>query len=185
MFVSKPIRRWLYILLLAMLTWSGPTRAQTVSHEYPLKAVFLLNFAQFTDWPTNALAGANDPFVIGILGNDPFGALLDETVRADNKDGHKFVIRRFQRTEEVGNCQMLFICQSEARRLDDILKALKGHPILTVSEIDDSAYRGVTVRFVTENNKIHLRVNTDSLKEANLTMSSKLLRLAELVHTRK
>jgi hypothetical protein len=62
---------------------------------------------------------------------------------------------------------------------------LKDRPILTVSEIEDSADRGVGVRFIMENNKIRLRINTDSLKESGLAMSSKILRLAELVHTGK
>ena len=158
-------------------------QAQTISREYPLKAVFLLNFAQFTDWPTNAFDRADSPFVIGVLGNDPFGDVLEETVRTENWNDRKFVVQRFRRVEEVANCQILFISQSETRRLKEDLAGLKGRPILTVSEIENPAYHGACVRFITENNKIRLRINIDSLKEANLTMSSQLLRVAEIVHT--
>ena len=158
-------------------------RSQTVSHEYPLKAVFLLNFAQFTDWPTNAFGQPDSPLVIGVLGDDPFGALLDDAVRGETVNGRKFVVERYRRVEDMKACHILFISQSEIKRLDKIVENLKGKPILTVSEIDGSAYRGVCVRFITENNKIHLRINTDALQEAQLTMSSKLLRVAELVTT--
>jgi hypothetical protein len=39
----------------------------------------------------------------------------------------------------------------------------------------------VCVQFITDNNKIRLRINIDALKEANLEMSSKLLRLSEII----
>lgn len=158
-------------------------RGQTVSHEYPLKAVFLLNFAQFTDWPTNAFDQPDSPLVIGVLGDDPFGALLDDAVRGETLNGRKFIVERYRRVEDVKTCHILFISQSEIKCLDKIWVGLKDRPVLTVSEIDGSAYRGVCVRFITENNKIHLRINTEALQEAKLTMSSKILRVAELVTT--
>jgi hypothetical protein len=167
-------------ILLACLGLNG-ARGQTVSHEYPLKAVFLFNFAQFTDWPTNAFEKPDSPLVIGVLGDDPFGVLLDDAVRDEIVNGRKFVVERFRRVEDIQTCHILFISQSETRRLDKIVAALKGKPVLTVSEIDNSANNGVRVQFITENNKIRFRINTDSLKEANLTMSSKLLRAAEII----
>jgi hypothetical protein len=160
-------------------------RGQEVSHEYPLKAVFLLNFAEFTDWPTNAFDAPDSPFVIGILGDDPFGALLDDAVQNERINGRKFVVERYHRVEDIKTCHILFISQSETRRLDKIVADLKGKPVLTVSEIENSAYHGVCVRLITENNKIRLRINTDSLKEANLVMSSRLLRVAQIVSQNK
>jgi YfiR/HmsC-like len=168
---------WLLLFCLGLNVACG----QTVSREYPLKAVFLLNFAQFTDWPTNAFDTPDSPFVIGVLGDDPFGAVLDDAVRDEMVNGRKFIVERCHRVEDSKTCHILFISQSETRRLDKIVAELKERPILTVSDIDGSAYRGVCVRFITENNKIRLRINTDSLEEANLTMSSKLLRVAEII----
>ena len=170
---------WLMLFCLGL----SESRGQTISHEYPLKAVFLFNFAQFTGWPTNAFEKADSPLVIGVLGDDPFGALLDDAVRGEIVNGRKFVVERYRRVEDIQTCHILFISQSEARRLDKIVSALKAKPVLTVSEIADSASNGVCVRFMTENNKIHLRINMDSLQAARLTVSSKLLRVAELVTT--
>ena len=156
-------------------------RGQTVSHEYPLKAGFLLNFAQFTDWPANAFDPPDAPLVIGVLGDDPFGALLDDAVRDETLNGRRFAVQRYHRVADVNHCQILFISQSEIKRLDKIVESLKGKPILTVSDLDGSAQRGVCVQFITDNNKIRLRINIDALKEANLEMSSKLLRLSEII----
>jgi YfiR/HmsC-like len=102
-------------------------------------------------------------------------------VRDEMVNGRKFIVERYHHVEDIKTCHILFISQSETRRLDKIVADLKRKSILTVSDIDDSAYRGVCVRFITENNKIRLRINTDSVKEANLTMSSKLLRVAEII----
>jgi uncharacterized protein DUF4154 len=170
---------WLMLFCLGL----NAARGQTVSHEYPLKAVFLFNFAQFTDWPTSAFEKSDSPLVIGVLGDDPFGAVLDDAVRDETVNGRKFVVEHYQRVEDIKSCHILFISQSETKRLDKIVSTLKGKPILTVSDIDNSALRGVCVRFLTENNKIHLQINLDSLKDAKLEMSSKLLRISEIIST--
>ena len=55
--------------------------------EYQIKAVFLFNFAQFVDWPPGAFPDSTAPLVIGVLGDDPFGPYLDETVRGETVRG--------------------------------------------------------------------------------------------------
>ena len=173
---------FIFALALCFFGWAA-ARGQTVSHEYPLKAAFLYNFAQFTGWPTNAFESADAPLVIGVLGNDPFGPLLEDAVRGETVAGRKFSVEHYRRADDIKMCHILFISQSEIRRLDKIVAALKGRPVLTVSEIEGASARGVCVRFLTENNKIHLRINTDALQAAQLTMSSKILRVAEITTT--
>ncbi|HEX4629216.1 MAG TPA: YfiR family protein, partial [Gemmatimonadales bacterium] len=80
-------------------------------------------------------------------------------------------------------CHLLFISQSEADRVEEILASLKSRPILTVSDGDDFAERGGMIHFVTEKNRIRLKINLQAVQHANLTLSSKLLRVAELVAT--
>jgi hypothetical protein len=149
--------------------------------EYHVKAVFLFNFAQFVEWPAEAFADPQAPIVIGILGDDPFGPFLDETVRGEHLGTRPFEIRRFQRVADIKTCHLLFISQSEADRVEEILANLKNRPILTVSDEDDFAERGGMIHFVTEKNRIRLKINLRAVQHANLTLSSKLLRVAELV----
>jgi len=40
---------------------------------------------------------------------------------------------------------------------------------------------GGVIRFSTEGNKIHFKINLEAARDANLTISSKMLRLAEIV----
>jgi hypothetical protein len=156
-----------------------------VSKEYQVKAVFLFNFTQFIEWPTNAFPETQSPLTIGVLGDDPFGNFLEETVRGEKANGHPIIVKRFQRVEKIGNCQILFISASDARQVKAILAALKGRQILTVSDIAGFAQNGGVIRFVSEQNKIHFRINLEAAKNAGLTVSSKLLRLAEIIEPGK
>lgn len=148
--------------------------------EYQVKAVFLFNFAQFVEWPRDAFRDGNAPLVIGVLGQDPFGNYLDETVRGESANNRQLIVQRYRRVEDAKNCHVLFISRSESDRLDQIVAGLKYRKILTVSDGGGASGRGVIIRFVTEQNKIRLRINVEAAKAANLTISSKLLRLAAL-----
>lgn len=174
--------RWWAWLLGGLITLGlNVAVADTPAREFELKAVFLYHFAQFTDWPANAFPQTNSPIVIGILGEDPFGRVLDETIKGERINGHGFVIKRSARLEDVKDCHLLFISQSENSRLPQIMADLKERSILTVGESERFAQTGGMIRLLTANNKIRLRINTVATKRAQLTLSSKLLRLAEIV----
>lgn len=170
---------WLAALAIGIAS-NVPLDAQAVS-EYQIKAVFLFNFAQFVDWPAGAFPGPTTPIVIGVVGEDPFGALLDRTVQGERINNRPIAARRFRRVEEVDLCHVLFISRSETARLDQVLARLQNRPILTVGEVDGFAFRGGMIGFVTENNKVRMRINADSAKAAGLVISSKLLRPATIV----
>ncbi len=149
--------------------------------ENQVQAVFLFNFSRFVEWPAQAFAAPTDPFVIGIVGSDPFGARLDEAVRNEQINGHPLTVRRFRSAAEIENCQILFIDRSEIGRLGQVLNALDHRNTLTVSQADGAAQRGVMIQFATENSRIRLRINVDAARAAGLTISSKLLRPADIV----
>jgi hypothetical protein len=174
------------MLLLALSALTLGASGQTVpSREYQLKAVFLFNFAQFVTWPPTAFADENAPLVIAVLGEDPFGNYLDETVRGEKVGGHPLVIRRYDRVEDIKDCHILFVSPSENTRMKDIIAGLRGRSILTVGETDGFAHEGGMIRFMTEQNKIHLRINLEAARAENLTISSRLLRLADIVGPEK
>lgn len=171
------------IPLLFLSLWVTPLQAQpaVATKEYEVKAAFLFNFARFVEWPTNAFTSPQAPLVIGILGTDPFGAALNEIVRGEIVNGHPLIIQRYRNIEEVQTCHILFISSSEARRLEQIFKSLRGKNVLTVGESDGFAQSGGIIRFIADQNRIRFRVNLDAARAAELTISSKLLRAAEIV----
>jgi len=179
---TKCWRRWLFVLIAAVAV--APTAASpATAREYQLKAVFLFNFTQFVMWPAELFASAQTPIVIGVLGDDPYGSYLDDTVRGEKVDGRPLVVERYRRVEDATACQVLFIGRSEGQRIDQVVAQLKGRSILTVSDADRAKANGAgsIVRFVTENNHIRLQIDAAAAKAAHLTISSKLLRAAEII----
>ncbi len=153
--------------------------------EYKIKAVFLFNFAEFVEWPADSFPSGSSPLVIGIVGDDPFGSYLDEAVKGETINNRTIVIQRYGSAEEVSACQILFVSRSKSDRVDGVLDRLRGRPILTVSDMDNFTQHGGMIWFVMENNKVRLRINVRAIKGANLTISSKLLRPAEVVSMRR
>ncbi|HEX6398485.1 MAG TPA: YfiR family protein [Steroidobacteraceae bacterium] len=149
--------------------------------EYQVKAVYLFNFGQFVEWPAGAFTTAGAPFVIGILGDDPFGNVIDNVVRGESLAGHPLVVRRFREAEEVRDCNILFIGRSEAPRLERTLRALRGRHILTVTDFDGAESSAAIIVLLTENNRIRMRINVAEARANDLVISSKLLRPAEVI----
>jgi hypothetical protein len=176
-------RRSAWFIGLALLGCAGPVasaRAST-SAEYQLKAVFLFNFAQFVEWPAQAFPEPKAPLVIGILGEDPFGAYLDDLVTGEKIGDHPLVVRRSARAEDLIGCHIVFISRSEARDLDNIVARLKTQSLLTVSDAESFTRHGGMVRFVMEGGKIRLRINVEAARACGLTISSKILRPGTIV----
>jgi|SRR5438093_8281533 len=172
-----PMAALLFVLVLATPSAAGTK----VTHEYDLKAAFIFHFAQFVEWPREALPEKSTPFTIGILGEDPFGRSLDEIVANEAVGGHKLLVRRFQNVNQIDSCHVLFISSSEARRLDDILSRLDRRSVLTVGETKDFALRSGIIGFVLSEKRLRLVINLAAATAARLTISSKLLRQSEIV----
>jgi hypothetical protein len=179
-------RSTLPLLLFAALACGGFPRsvdAASTPSEDQVEAVFVFNFSHFVEWPPQVFAAPGDPFVIGILGSDLFGAHLDEVVRGEQINGHPLRVQRFRSLVDIERCQILFIDRSESGRIGQILASLNGRNTLTVSQADGAAERGVMIQFATENSRIRLRINVESARAAGLTISSKLLRPAAIIGT--
>jgi hypothetical protein len=175
------IRAW-GIASVLLLGAAPALTAQTIhAAEYQVKAVFLFNVAQFVEWPPQAFPDSVAPVVIGVLGNDPFGAFLDETVRGEQLGGRALEIRRYRRVEDLSDCQILFISQSERDRMNEIRARLRTQPILIVSDVDGFAEGGGMMGLFTDRKRVRIRINLQAVQAAGLTISSKLLRVADVV----
>ena len=174
------VLRFIRALILALLL-AVPAPAAVVANEYQVKAVFLFNFSRFVEWPASAYPSADAPFVLGVFGHDPFGADLDAVVKGETVNGRPIVVKRVMTAADAATCQIVFIHRSEERRLGELLSVLGHRSTLTVSDMPGTAQRGVMIRLVTEKGRVRMRVNVESAKAAELTISSNLLRAAEIV----
>src|ERR1700681_522560 len=115
------------------------------SSEYLIKAGFIYNFAKLVEWPTTAFAQQDSPIVIGILGDDPFGATLDRIVADKKINGRAFAVKRVKWSKdlrELKDCNILFVSSSEAEHVDSVVDGMKGLPILTIGDAPGFAKRG-------------------------------------------
>lgn len=177
-FVRRPFRLWTKVLLLAAC--GASSLAAQATREYDLKAVFLFNFATFVEWPESARPPAGQPIIIGVLGRDPFGAMLDEVVVGEKSKDRPLEIRRYRTPEAAQEAHILYISASEERRLAKILRGMRGKPVLTVADVPRSVDAGTIISFST-GDRLQLHVNLAAAQQAGLNISSKLMRVATIV----
>jgi hypothetical protein len=154
---------------------------QPASREYQVKAVFLYNFAQFVEWPEDAFTSNHSPLVIGVLGENPFGEYLNEAVQGEVLNGHPLKVQQYEKVEEVVNCHILYVNQNKKEALGRTLNALQSKSILTVGDAGNFIEQGGMVRFFTEKGKTRIQIDLESTKKADIVVSSKLLRVADVV----
>jgi hypothetical protein len=176
----------LYILISSWTVTENVQKSQAVStKEYEIKAAFLLNFTRFIEWPDQSFALDKSPFIIGILGDDPFGDVLNEIISGEKVNGHPLIIQHYYSVKDIKTCHILFINTQNQESLSGVINSLKDQNTLTVSDIPDFASKGGMVGFFIENNKVRLRINLDQARASNLSIDSKLLRLAQIVSSKK
>lgn len=170
---------FLFLIGLAWLCIFGAAAQEAPAPtEYQIKAAFLFNFAKFVEWPQDAFAAPNSPLVIGVLGDNPFGADLERTVKGKAINSHAFVVKDLHSPAEGTNCEIVFVCTSEKQRLPAIISCLKSNCVLTVGEMDGFTESGGIINFVIRANKVRFEINDDAAKNARLKISSKLTSLA-------
>lgn len=172
---------WCLGILILFSGWF--IHAQTPApSEYQLKAAFIYNFTKFIDWPAEAFANEESPFVIGILGENPFGDYLNQATANKAINTHPITIQIFRELADVKPCHLLFVNQSKMSEVPEAFKKLASFPVLTVGESGQFIEAGGIVNFVEEARKIRFQINEPAAKAAKLKMSSKLLSLAVPAH---
>lgn len=146
--------------------------------EYEVKATYLYNFLHFVQWPENAPTARSNAFLVCVLGQDPFGPVLDAALAGETVQGKKVAAKRISKPQDAVDCRILFISSSEERQLKDILAGLGKSGVLTVSDLPEFSRRGGMIQFRTEEGRIRFEVNLQRTAQAGLTLSSQLLKVA-------
>lgn len=166
-----------FLILFAFFSSIQALYAQVT--EYKIKAAYLFNFAKFVEWPESSFPDSSETIKIGILGQDPFLETLNQTVAGKTVKGRKFTVRRFKKVQDLEFCHILFISASERRRLPQIIRKIKGSSTLTVSEVNNFIDSGGIIRLLNKDNKVRFEIGLPAAQQADLKISSRVLRLAE------
>jgi hypothetical protein len=177
--------------LTAVLAIGTLTSAQTIeqaaviNREYSIKAGFLYHFLNYVEWPARTMPGGKQPFVIGIVGANPFGTALEKIAHTKEVAGHPIEVRVLKPTDNFAGCHIVFVPLSvPSDQQTGVLKASQSAGALVVGETDDFIVRGGHIQFFLEGNKVRFAFSDELTKRADLKVSSKLLALAKIVPSR-
>jgi hypothetical protein len=178
-------RRWCGLLIVWALVGALPSgRLSAVAlTEYEVKAGFLYHFGWFVEWPDLEASGREEPFIIGVLGANPFGTMLDDIMHGKTIHDRPVVVKYYQREEEASASHILFISAPEAWRLPTILKILEGKHVLTVSDMARFNELGGMIALRVVGQKVHFDINMDAAERQQLKLSSQLLKLAKVIYS--
>jgi YfiR/HmsC-like len=168
------------VAALALIASPAGGAAHLEPSEYGLKSVFLYQFCRFMEWPDSAFSSPNDPLIIGVVGEDPFGPLLKEAVQGETYHGRPIRIEHYRSARDIKRCHILFVSRSDIDQMSEITSMIAGKSVVTVGETDGFLDRGGMIALTADRNRVRLRVNASTLRAAKVDVSSKLLRVAEI-----
>lgn len=171
-----------WVIALALVCAAGESCAQPtppqISLEYAVKATYLYKLAPFVNWPPDTFTAANTPFRICVVGEDPFDNFLEKAVTGRSLGTHPFEVRRMEVLAPGAGCQIVFIGHLHSQSIRQALDAVRGEPVLTVTDSTANPDSGSVMQFVMEDGRVRFDVNTREAERNHLTISSKLLNLA-------
>jgi len=160
-----------------------PARAQGAEPlEYAVKAAYLSKFGFYVEWPAGAFGAATGPFTVCVVGEDPFGATLDETAVGQQVGGRPLVVKRLKTVSRESGCHIAYV-GSEARP-GAVAESLRGSPTLVVTDARNPTASGGAIQFVLKDNRVRFTVDDEAAAQSGLNLSSKLLSLALAVKPR-
>lgn len=146
-----------------------------------VKAVFLINFLSFAEWPPTKLGPPSGKLTIAVLGDPSFAALVESAAAGRVVNGRAIAVHAVDAPEQAATAHLLFIAPSQTRRLPAVLRAVADATVLTVGDTDGFARDGVAINLYTFDNRVRIEVNSTAAARAGVRLSANLMRLARIV----
>jgi hypothetical protein len=174
--------------LLALIMWliisplisgsAAEASAQPSLREYETKALFIFNLIKLTEWPAEVFSSDTSPFVLGVIGKNPFGDAMGIIAGKKIRD-REIQVKEFESMEEARKqSHVLFINLPEKNSFAELLDQLQGSNVLTVSDLDGFVDKGGMVGIAVEKKHIIFRLNMRALAGSKVVLPSQVLKLA-------
>jgi hypothetical protein len=148
-----------------------------------VKATFLYKFEPFITWPPQAFSSPGSPFNLCVVGDDPFGPMLDRAISGQQTAGHAIAVLRLKTVSPDAHCQLLYVATADAVSAREAETAVAGMAVLTVTDsMEDGSAKGM-INFVVADNRVRFQIDDAAATQSGLTISSKLLSLAVSVRS--
>jgi hypothetical protein len=174
------LKIFIFILLFYIIIFSS---LMAQDKQYILKAAFLERFTRLIDWPLESgIEDTTKPFIIGVVGENPFGSILENLAIIQKIKNKKIEIKYYTNQNLDAICHLVFISKSEQDNLGKIISIIKNRPILSVGDTKGFANQGVIINLFFDKNKLSYEINESVLNRSRLTASYLLLMTAKIIH---
>jgi hypothetical protein len=187
---AEPRRMLRRVLLAAFVaggivcaTWNADAAEEPSTLEHQVKAAFLYKFAGYVDWPSTSFARPDTPLTIAVAGADAIAAELVQATSGRTVEGRTVTVKRIKAGESLAGVHILFVGKAESARLNQWVQSARPHSVLTVTEWDGALAQGSVINFVMTDRRVRFEVALDSAEKSKLKLSSRLLAVAQQVHT--
>jgi hypothetical protein len=143
-----------------------------------VKATYLVKIQPFISWPATSFPNPGSPFTICVAGQDPFGSLLDRAVAGLTFQNRPIMVRRLPAGAGATGCQILFVASPDPQIVRQTLAAVRGQPVLTVTDAAADADAQGIINFLVIDDRVRFTIDDDAAEQSGLDISSKLLSLA-------
>lgn len=170
--MTRTLRALLTGLMLLLASTAGQAQ---VSTEQQLKAAYLVNFLKYVEWPEHHAKAT-----ICLFGRETMGNAL-ANYEGRSVAGRPIELRRVSGPDQLADCRILYVPDTEEARFAAVLRWVEGLPILTVSDAEFFARQGGGIALVREDTRLGFDVNLNTLNRARLKPASQMMRLARQV----
>ena len=180
--ISTCIRNSCLVALISLLCLPLFAHTEEIANTSfrAVEAAFLRNFAHYVTWPQDTFSNDLAPWNICVLGDDPFGELLENTLQGRSEKDRPFSIFRTHRVSELDHCQIVFVAYQISMSRRAALAELKNLPILTVSDAPEFLQEGGIIRFDISD-YVQININLDQARSASLNIQTKMLEVSNEV----
>ena len=169
------------VLVCVAMTADSAARQRATEHE--IKGELVSRLVDFVTWPEGASANNSDPFVVGVLGESPIVAALDDALRGRSTRGRSFAIRTYSRLEglQLGSAPgILFVSASESDHYRSVVLAVEGLSVLTVGEETAFVLAGGMLDIRIVNGSPRIEIALARATALGFRFDSRLLEISEI-----
>lgn len=173
------------VILMLMISGIG-TRVYAQSDtetEYRIKALYLLNFAKGVEWAAFCFPSSTTPITVAIIGEDPFGQVIDGVLSGRKIGNRSIVVKRFATVDDIDMCHILFVGESEKDNIEPILEAARFWYALTVGDFKPFAQKGGIMNFVFQDDRIRVEYNPEAAQASYIKISDDIRKVTATVKT--
>ncbi|AMO54828.1 transmembrane protein [Endozoicomonas montiporae CL-33] len=163
-----------FILLMWLFSLPIPSVA---IEEQRLKAAITFKLTLFVSWPAKEK-------VLNLCTFSKYSfKSLKSTISHQISKGREIQVKLLGLDEDYSErCQILNLDNLSGSQITDILESIKKQPILTVGSGDSFAREGGMIGLYIDNNNVKFSINLHASRQAELNISSSLLKLAAKVY---